>query len=249
MARPKSAVPAVHLEPLLLDIHGAAPRQARPEAGSSVRRSFNEDHRVPPDDGGSKPTPSLQVPVNPEPRLPLVPIEAGIFPASPPESLTTEQLVEITVGTFQRVQDSMPYIIELRKRFKAAPRGKADIGGCDTWEQFCETHLHRTASALRKALQADRKVRPLPDLAQLKSAQLKSAQLKSIDDHIAAISAIFAQFSELNGLVKNVERGSLSLPEQGQVKTTLIQTLRKIAKDAAERADVLEAALDKVLAA
>jgi hypothetical protein len=81
--------------------------------------------------------------------------ETGIIPASqPPESLTISELVEIAVGTFQRIQDSMPYIIELRKRFKSAPRGKADIGGCDTWEQFCEKHLHRTASAIRKALQA-----------------------------------------------------------------------------------------------
>jgi len=170
--------------------------------------------------------------------LPLQ-FEAGILPASPPESLTTDQLVGIAVGTFRRIQDSMPYIIELRNRFKAAPRGKADIGGCDTWEQFCETHLHRTASALRKALQADRKVRPLelPD----------SAQLKSIDDHIAGITESFSKFSELNGLVKSVKRGSLSLPEQGQVKT-LIQTLRKISKDARERADILEAALDKAAA-
>jgi hypothetical protein len=84
-------------------------------------------------------------------------IEVGIFPASQsPESLTDDQLAEIAVGTFRRIQDSVPYIIELRKRFKAAPRGKANIAGCDTWEQFCEKHLHRTASALRKALQAER---------------------------------------------------------------------------------------------
>lgn len=83
-------------------------------------------------------------------------IEPGKIPASQaPESLTTGQLVEIAAGTFQRIQDSMPYIIELRKRFKAAPRGKADIAGCDTWEEFCEKHLHRTASAIRKAVQSD----------------------------------------------------------------------------------------------
>lgn len=88
--------------------------------------------------------------------LPPADIETGIFPAlQPPESLTTEQLVEIAAGTFQRVQDSMSYIVELRKRFKAAPRGKAHIAGCDTWEQFCEKHLHRTASAIRKALQTE----------------------------------------------------------------------------------------------
>jgi alkylated DNA repair dioxygenase AlkB len=82
-------------------------------------------------------------------------IEAGIIPASSPRSLSTGQLVEIVVGTFQRIQDSIPYIIELHKRFKAAPRSKANINGCDTWEQFCETHLHRTASAIRKALQLE----------------------------------------------------------------------------------------------
>jgi hypothetical protein len=94
----------------------------------------------------------------------IVPVETGIIPASPTASptaspaavdLPTEELVRIAVGTFQRLQDSMPYIIELRKRFKAAPRGNANIAGCDTWEKFCRTHLHRTASALRKALQAE----------------------------------------------------------------------------------------------
>ncbi len=71
---------------------------------------------------------------------------------------------------------------------------------------------------------------------------------KSIDDHTAAITEVFVQFSELNKLTRSVQRDSLSLQERGQVKT-LIQTLRKISKDAGERADVLEAALDKVLAA
>jgi hypothetical protein len=92
------------------------------------------------------------------------PIEAGIFPGSPAK-LSTEELVEIAVGTFQRVQDSIPYIIELRKRFRAAPRGNAQIGGCDTWEQFCEKHLHRTASAIRKALQAEQTV-PVPPVVE-----------------------------------------------------------------------------------
>src|SRR6266576_948229 len=70
-------------------------------------------------------------------------------------------------------------------------------------------------------------------------------KLKSIDDHIAAITELFLKFSELNGLAKSVQRESLSPQEQEQIKT-LIQTLRRISKDAGERADVLEAALGEV---
>src|SRR6266576_1052586 len=70
-------------------------------------------------------------------------------------------------------------------------------------------------------------------------------KLKSFDDHIAAITELFLKFSELNGLAKSVQRESLSLQEREQVKT-LIQTLRKISKDAGERADALEAALGEV---
>jgi hypothetical protein len=81
--------------------------------------------------------------------------EAGIIPAS---NLTTDELVGIAIGAFARIQDSMPYVIELRKRFQAAPRGKANISGCDTWEEFCTKHLHRTASAIRKALQPPQSV-------------------------------------------------------------------------------------------
>jgi hypothetical protein len=88
-------------------------------------------------------------------------IEAGKIPALSPnqlEKLPTEKLVEVAVGTFTRLQDAMPYIVELRKRFKDAPRGNANIANCKTWEQFCERNLHRTASTLRKALQAEKEV-------------------------------------------------------------------------------------------
>ncbi len=78
--------------------------------------------------------------------------EAIISPS--PESLTNEELASIAIGAFSRIQDSMPYILELRKRFQAAPRGKANIQGCGTWGEFCEKHLYRTPRAVRKAIES-----------------------------------------------------------------------------------------------
>jgi alkylated DNA repair dioxygenase AlkB len=93
----------------------------------------------------------MTAPIEAVPTDAITVFETGIIPAS----LTNDELVGVAVGAFTRIQQAMPYILELRKRFKKAPRNKADIAGCDTWEQFCETHLHRTASAIRKALQLE----------------------------------------------------------------------------------------------
>lgn len=68
-------------------------------------------------------------------------------------SLTDDELVTIAVGAFTKLRDSYPYLVELRQRFKNAPRGNADIGGCATWEQFCEKHLNRHPSTVRQILE------------------------------------------------------------------------------------------------
>ena len=77
--------------------------------------------------------------------------EPGIIPGSP-ETLSNDELVSIATGAFNRIKDAIPYIVELRRRFQTAPRGSANIADCQTWSEFCERHLYRTASAVRKAV-------------------------------------------------------------------------------------------------
>ncbi len=157
----------------------------------------------------------------------IVPIKAGIFPASSPESLTTEQLVEVATGAFQRLQDSMPFIIELRKRFNAAPRGKANISGCNTWEQFCEKHLHRTASALRKALQEEK-----PKKRQTK-AQYAAALAERTTNLLSTVNKIVQlkhQFlpTELKGLIEVCRNAQ---PELGKIVNGLTDAKTATAKE------------------
>lgn len=79
-----------------------------------------------------------------------VPIEGEV---SSPSSLSTEELITAVVSSFSKIRDAMPYVFELRKRFADAPKGAADIAGCNTWEEFCQKHLHRTPRAIQMALQ------------------------------------------------------------------------------------------------
>jgi hypothetical protein len=70
---------------------------------------------------------------------------------SSPSSLSTDQLVSAVVSSFSKIRDAMPYVFELRKRFADAPRGAANIAGCQTWKEFCQKHLHRTPRAVQLA--------------------------------------------------------------------------------------------------
>jgi hypothetical protein len=164
-------------------------------------------------------------------------IEAGIFPASSkPEGLTTEQLVEIAVGTFQRIQDSMPYIIELRKRFKQAPRGKANIAGCDTWEQFCKEYLHRTASTLRKALQAERPEKPKIELEPCALLTKRLSPLLPLEGD--------GTENQIPDLLNTVTQADINLEEAEH----LIYMLERISKQFADYAKAIRARVSGSLA-
>ena len=164
-------------------------------------------------------------------------IEAGIIPGSPkPEGLTTEQLVEIAIGTFQRIQDSMPYIIELRKRFKQAPRGNANIAGCDTWEQFCEKHLHRTASALRKALQAEQPEKPRIELEPCALLTKRLSPLLPLEGDGAE--------NQIPDLLNTVSQTDINLEEAEH----LIYMLERISKQFADYAEAIRARVSGSLA-
>lgn len=84
--------------------------------------------------------------------------EPGISPGSPvvpkakPTDMSTEDLAAFVADTFAKLKTALPYIIELRERFAELPRGKANVMGCRTWTEFCSKVLHRTDSAVRKAI-------------------------------------------------------------------------------------------------
>ncbi len=65
--------------------------------------------------------------------------------------LSNGRLVVCVKASFQKIKKALPYILELRARFGALPRGGA-IAGCASWKTFCIVHLHRTDRAIRYAL-------------------------------------------------------------------------------------------------
>src|SRR6202008_2796540 len=79
--------------------------------------------------------------------------QAGIIPASPePSQMTNEALATHVRDGMTKLAQLIPYVKELKARFAALPRSKADILGCKSWKEFCERVLNRTDSAVRKAL-------------------------------------------------------------------------------------------------
>lgn len=82
---------------------------------------------------------------------------------SSPSQMQDEPLAEIVISGCQQFKHVIPYVIELQKRFKELPRGNANIAGCKTWTEFCETHLDRTPRGVRKAIAAyNEKTAPTP---------------------------------------------------------------------------------------
>lgn len=67
------------------------------------------------------------------------------------KKLSNGRLVVCVKDSFQKIKKALPYIVELRARFDALPRGGA-IAGCASWKTFCIVHLHRTDRAIRYAL-------------------------------------------------------------------------------------------------
>jgi hypothetical protein len=66
--------------------------------------------------------------------------------------MTTPDLVKRVKTTFAKIRSELPYIVELRARFEAKPRGAAHIDGCLSWQEFCVKRLHRTDRHIRRVL-------------------------------------------------------------------------------------------------
>jgi hypothetical protein len=72
-----------------------------------------------------------------------------------------QQVIDRISPITQRLGEMLPLINELRRRFAALPRGKANIMGCKTWTEFCRKKLNYTDRAVRKALAIQRSpIRP-----------------------------------------------------------------------------------------
>jgi len=69
-----------------------------------------------------------------------------------PTALADDDLARLVVSAFVKIAQALPYIQELRERFRAKPRGQADILGCRTWTEFCEKRLNRTDRTVRHAI-------------------------------------------------------------------------------------------------
>lgn len=85
----------------------------------------------------------------------------GTLPA--PAAMTNDQLADIVMEGVKQFRFYLPYVAELKLRFQSGERNsqkrlKSPIKQCDSWEQFCETCLDRTPSAVHRALAKVREV-------------------------------------------------------------------------------------------
>jgi hypothetical protein len=63
-----------------------------------------------------------------------------------------EPLAALVIDGVRKFRETIPAIIELRKRFSSHARGNAGIAGCSTWTEFCTKKLGRPIRAMQKAI-------------------------------------------------------------------------------------------------
>ncbi len=76
-----------------------------------------------------------------------------------PATMTNKELVAVAIQAFAKIQQYVPYIMELRKRFEAGERNSENrlrepIEGCHSWKEFCNSILNRNYESVRAALAA-----------------------------------------------------------------------------------------------
>src|ERR1039458_2490700 len=74
-----------------------------------------------------------------------------------------EPLAALVIDGMRKFRETIPAIIELRKRFSSRPRGNAEIAGCSTWTEFCTKKLGRTIRAVQKAIAVERQAEAVDD--------------------------------------------------------------------------------------
>ena len=87
-----------------------------------------------------------------------------------PAILSNDQLADIVIEGFKKMQRYLPYIVAMKARFDTGVRDsknhlKTLIKGCDSWQEFCFRHLDRTPRAIRKAMADAKKPASKPTLS------------------------------------------------------------------------------------
>jgi hypothetical protein len=83
------------------------------------------------------------------------------------KKLSDTVLAKRVVSGFCKIKTELPYIIELRSRFRALPRGKANIDGCKTWTDFCNRRLFRSDRQIRALIAEALEPEPEPSVVQV----------------------------------------------------------------------------------
>jgi hypothetical protein len=99
------------------------------------------------------------------------------------DSVGDEPLAAFVIDGMRKFRETIPAIIELRKRFSNRPRGHAGIAGCATWTEFCTKKLGRTIRAVQKAIAVER-------------------QAEAVDDELTAKEIIAAREARVAGAVE-----------------------------------------------
>jgi len=156
-------------------------------------------------------------------------------------------VAESIAGVLRRLEDLRPYYEELWRRFDQLQDGET-ICGCVTRTEYCAKILHRSIRSVQFALYGrNTATKNPPSLAVFNPRPVifPDAPIPQPgSDHTAQLTEIFSHFTGLNDVAKHVRQQKLDSPAQDEVRT-LVKTLRKISADAGQRADLIEAALEK----
>jgi len=105
------------------------------------------------------------------------------------DAIGDEPLAALVIDGMQKFRQTIPAIIELRKRFSNRLRGNAGIAGCSTWTEFCTKKLGRTIRAVQKAIAistSEKEVDSQGSWVEKEAAKLKPAVTPRTDEDKAA---------------------------------------------------------------
>lgn len=109
-----------------------------------------------------------------------------------PATMEDQELACYCADAFVKFATAIEYVIALKKRFEAkSPVWLREVGflGCSTWDQFCETHFHRTRRAVNKAIAAFREQerKALPESTETETEFVQPPNVEPLLAHVQAV--------------------------------------------------------------
>src|SRR6266852_4657398 len=100
------------------------------------------------------------------------------------DAIADEPLAALVIDGVRKFRETIPAIIELRKRFSDRPRGHAGIAGCSTWTEFCTRKLGRSIRAVQHALALSNTQKEKQELKEYRLIAAKNVRALEIADEL-----------------------------------------------------------------